>query len=79
MRRRRYNNGPTHTWLMANRVIRWLAGIFLLLLLIGIIVISAITYAVRRDCQNPYEHTFSIGSYWFVLQVGSNNKGCPGP
>lgn len=79
MFRRRAPANPTHGWLIGNRIIRKLAWAFILLVLFMVIAISTITYAIRRDCQHPYNRDIKLFSYWLYVEAGSNEPGCPGP
>jgi hypothetical protein len=75
--RRRGNGHPTHGWLIGNRALRWLAGGFIFFTLITVMVVMTITYAIRRDCNNPYHRDLKIAGYWIHIQAGSNDLSCP--
>lgn len=67
---------PSHSGLFFNRFRDILAVIFLFLILISIIVVSTITYAIRRDCSRPYDRRLGFGNYWVIIRAGSTKGGC---
>lgn len=70
---------PTHGWLIGNRLLRWFAGLFLLFLFVWFVAIWTVTYAIRRDCQQPYDRDLKLFGYWISVKAGSTKDGCPGP
>lgn len=73
---RHQSPSPTHQWLLTNKIMRWLAGAFLVFLFFTVLIVSAITYSIRRDCSNPYRRTLEVGGYWLVIHMGSTEAGC---
>lgn len=68
---------PTHGWLIGNNVMRWLASLFILVLLILFIIVWTVTYTIRRDCQHPYHRDLKLAGYWLHIQAGSTKHDCP--
>jgi hypothetical protein len=78
-RRRASAASPTHGWLIGNRIIRKLAWAFIIVVLVVVLWTSMVTYAIRRDCQQPYTRDFRLFGYWLHVEAGSTKLNCPQP
>lgn len=76
-RTRSSDNLPTHTFLLINRVSRWLASILIVLVVITFIAFWTIRYSLQRNCYDVYERSLNIGNHWVNIEAGSNQPECP--
>ena len=74
---RRSDHSPTHGWLITNKLLRLLAGAFIISSVIIFIFVWTIRYSIDRDCSNPYERDVQISHYWISIKAGSTQEGCP--
>lgn len=78
-RRRGSTATPTHGWLIGNRIIRKLAWAFIIVVLLFSFWAAMVTYAIRRDCQQPYTRNVKLFGYWMHVEAGSTKLNCPQP
>lgn len=76
---RRKAQAPTHGWLIGNQIIRKFAWAFIILVLLSSFWVGMVTYAIRRDCQQPYTRNIKLFGYWMHLEAGSTKLNCPQP
>jgi hypothetical protein len=55
-----------------------MAWAFLIVFIVAFIAAWTITYSIRRNCNDWYKRDLGIFSYWVHIEIGSNQKGCPG-
>jgi len=72
----RKNAAPTHGWIIFSTVTKWITALFFFLMFIVVLTYARISYAIDRDCNNPYWRELKIGHYWVTIKAGSTQKGC---
>lgn len=71
------DSAPTYGWVATSSLNRWLARIFVAVILISFIAAWSIKYSLDRDCTNLYKRELKVLGYWVDVRAGSNDKGCP--
>lgn len=73
----RHDSAPTHGWVISSRINKWLALIFMVLLLVTFIAVWTVRYGIERDCSDIYKRDLTAGGYWLHFEVGSTKSTCP--
>lgn len=73
----KHDSAPTYSWVFGSKLTKWLASIFILLLLASFIAVWTIRYSLARDCHDVYERKLSTPGHWIVIMAGSKEPGCP--